>query len=114
MVDGGKWQQRSLPLGKTLVLFVDGVSGFTVIDGRVFPGASLQVLDADGQLILDEPNLFAQYESSGVSTDACRQLTLSCTTGEPMSSGAEYQFSFKVWDTRGEGQIHATTTMTME
>jgi len=114
VVDGAKLQKRSLSMGETLVLYLEGVQGFTALNGRVYPGASLQVMDSAGNIILDEPNLFAQYETAGVEPAAARQLTLSFTAGEPMKSGEEYAFSYRVWDLRGQGQIHATATLSLE
>ncbi|MBN2432444.1 MAG: hypothetical protein JXQ27_13290 [Acidobacteria bacterium] len=114
VVGGAKLQKRTLSRGEDLVLSLEGVQGFTEIEGRVFPGASLQVKDTTGSIILDEPNLFAQYETTGVTPEAGRTLTISCTVGEPMRSGGEYRFSFRVWDLRGGGQIHASATLSVQ
>jgi hypothetical protein len=54
----------------------EGLSGFTEINGMVFPGLSLKATDNDGNVILDYPDLFSDYDDKGLAvTDFNSRVT---------------------------------------
>jgi len=57
---------NSIKLNEEAYLLVEGLSGFTVEDGKVFPGLAIKASDNDGNMILDEADLFSDYDKTGV------------------------------------------------
>lgn len=52
-----------------LLLIYEGLDGFKVEKGLVFPGLSLKLIDDDGEIIIDEDNLMGDYTYKGTSFD---------------------------------------------
>ena len=72
--------------GEKLRFNYQGISGFSVKQGKVYPGASIVVVDSSGKTVLEYTDLFAAY-ADGVNPEAARSLSLSLTIGDPMRTG---------------------------
>jgi len=95
------------------VLF-EGLTGFKVADGLVFPGLSLKVSDADNNSILDYENLFTEYSEKGIDPESLAQR-VSChfsLTG----SGAKNPLHciVSVHDMKSEAKVIASTELTIQ
>lgn len=80
------------------------VSGWQKENDMVFPGASEKIGTSDGDVILDEADLFLTYET-GVKPEDAKYITLSATITRVEKLFDFYLISFRIWDKKGSGQI---------
>ena len=110
-VEGNKTTDTEFPIKSMLELRVEGINGFTEENGVVYVGASMTVSDIDNNEILNYPDLFSEYDSTGFSPMDAKQITLTLTTADPLVSGHKYIWRTRIWDKKGNGEI--TTEMEM-
>jgi hypothetical protein len=85
-------------------------SGWTVENGLSFIGASEKV-SSEGTVLLDEKDVFAEYESGVNATDA-KAIGLSVTIPPPPKGAVnEYNVEFRVWDKKGTGYVEGSYTL---
>lgn len=48
------------------VLLFEGLNGLDVIDGKVYPALSLNLVDGNGNKIISNPNVLATFEKDGI------------------------------------------------
>jgi len=100
--------------GDEIFMNFAGVTNFEEKDGKVFPGAMMVVADKDGKEIIEEDDLFAQYDETGVDPGMASDMYISLTMGDPMKSGQVYTWYAKVWDKVGGGMIEGTMDVEMK
>lgn len=83
-----------------LRLIIDG--GWNEQDGNVFIGASEKIETSDGQVVLDEKDLFAN--TPYVSAEAAKYITLTATISGLDKLYDYFLVSFRVWDKKGKGE----------
>ncbi len=98
-------KNNEVDMGTRVFLYLRGVGGFSPKEGRVYPGASMTVTGPDGETVIDEKDLYAQFDGSGVSVEDAKSLSLSLLTGSPMAGGKTYVWKARIWDKLGKGQI---------
>lgn len=81
-----------------------GIENYTLKDGKVFPGLSLQVTDSNGADVVSEADLLASY-TEGVTESEASVLRGSVTVGEPMKSGETYHCKIRVFDKNSDAEI---------
>ena len=81
-----------------------GIENYTLKDGKVFPGLSLQVTDSNGGDVVSEADLLASY-TEGVTESEASVLRGSVTVGEPMKSGETYHCKIRVFDKNSDAEI---------
>jgi|GEM_PF-2695103 len=96
--------------GAELKMVFEGVTGYEVIDGMVFPGAYMTVSDLDGNTLLKEEDLFEAYTETGASEVDGEHISVYLTTGTPLEIGETYDWYIYVWDKESEGFIDAFVT----
>ena len=84
-----------------LRLIIDG--GWNEQDGNVFIGASEKIETSDGQVVLDEKDLFAN--TPYVSAEAAKYITLTATISGLDKLYDYFLVSFRVWDKKGKGEV---------
>lgn len=70
---------------ETVYLIFEGLSGFTELNGNVFPGLKFQAVDNSKEIIMDYPDLFSSYEKTGIGVSDFRAqiyVTLKFTQGQ--------------------------------
>jgi len=105
-VDGKKSTGSEFPLNSVVELHFEGVNGFTLENDMVFLGASMTLVDSKNTEILHYPDLFADYDSTGVSPIDAKLIYLSLSTASPMEAGEKYMWKTRVWDKKGKGEIN--------
>ncbi|PKP17438.1 MAG: hypothetical protein CVU05_15540 [Bacteroidetes bacterium HGW-Bacteroidetes-21] len=113
-VNGQKLPSSDVTLGSEVICYFDGVDGFVVKDNICMVGASMIVKDENGNEMLNEPDLFADYDEEGFSPEEVKVLTLSLSTGQPMEVGKSYTWDMKIWDKNGKGEIKANVKVNMK
>ncbi|MBN2160751.1 MAG: hypothetical protein JW807_15290 [Spirochaetes bacterium] len=92
-------------LGSKIVLVYTDVKGFERHGGRLFPGASMTVIEQGGETIGEFRDLFDNYTSDGMDPENASKLSITLTTGRPMAKGKSYTWKVRVWDKKGSGEI---------
>ncbi len=96
---------------ENIYMLFEGLNGFQVEDGKVYLGLSLEVKDATGNLILDEPDLLA---AEGMSYEMLHEqlapnfILSGSQVDNPISCRV------RVWDKKGTAWINAFTELTVE
>ncbi len=111
-------QQRDLTISngmagfdENIYLLFEGLDGFVVSDGQVKLGLSLEVMDADGNVILDESDLFGEASMSyeEVHAQVAPNFIL---TGSQIAN--PIQCTVRIWDKGSEAWITASTELTIK
>jgi hypothetical protein len=108
-----KLNNSEFSMGDTVYLYMDGIEGYVEKEGNVFIGASLDVFDAYGKKLMDNPDLFSTYVD-GVSKEDASIMSLSLIVGSPLVSGVKYTWKSRVWDKNGKGEINAEVEFTVK
>ena len=102
--------------GKVISLVFSDLGGFTELEGKAYPGASILVTDSKGKTVLDMPDLFTQYDSTGVDIALVKQA-LSIDFTAPASGyekGETFTWKSKVWDKKGKSELNADLQLELE
>ncbi len=110
-VDGERLNNNGVKLGDKVYMVFSGVDGFAEKDGKVFPGAAMQVTDREGKTVLEETDMFAAYDQTGVDVTDAGDLSVSLLVGDPMISGESYDWKVKFWDKLDKGEIKAEVSI---
>lgn len=97
-LDGEKSTVSEFELGSQGVINFKGVDYWKVVDGKVFPGAAILVVDENNTTVMEEKDLFEQYKDAGVTLEQAKDITLSLTIGSPLKSGQNYTWKGRIWD----------------
>jgi len=101
-------------IGDTIYLYIDGVEGYVEKDGKVKIGASIVITDPSGAKIADFPDLFEQYDSTGLSKSDASVVQLRIFVLSPLVAGPKYNWKSKVWDKNGKGEINSEVEFTVK
>lgn len=110
IVDGDDNQLTGseLELGTAFSIVYQGISGFTLKDGNVFPGMAIKVTDSQGADVLFSADLFAE-DTTGFSREDASVLRGSITVGEPMTTGGVYTCNIRIFDKNNAEQEITST-----
>lgn len=101
--DGNKLKSREISIGKTLHVQLYGVKGFTEEDGKVFIGCHLKVTDEEGNVALENEDLFPS--ESGYVSDQVGNLLLKVTMGSPIVAGKDYVTTAHIYDKKNPENV---------
>jgi hypothetical protein len=73
-------------------------------NGHVFLDTDEKITTSDGDVLIDEKNLFAKYDTGVLSKDA-EYVTLMATITQISKLVDYFLVSFRVWDKKGGGEI---------
>lgn len=96
---------NEITLPSDLVLYFSGIEGYIEEGGKIFIEASMQVLDSSGKMIVNDENMFSDYEISGIDSEDGKVLTFRLSLKEPIKVGETYTWKTRIWDLKGEGEI---------
>ena len=83
-------------------LVIDG--GWQEAEGRVYPGASEKIETNEGDVVLDEKDLFASMET-GVAAEDAKLITLSAVITGLDKLHDYFLVTFRVWDKKGTAEV---------
>ena len=88
-------QGKKHPINSKLGVILQGVKNYTVEDGKVYPGCSLEVTDEAGNIVLHNDDIFEGTEATKEEASA---LSISVTLGNPIVAGNNYMLKAHVYD----------------
>jgi hypothetical protein len=94
-------------------IVIEGIENYELKDGKAFPGLSLNVMDSQGNAVIDEKDLLNNAEGYDPVDAAILRGTV--TVGSPMKSGEKYDVRMRVWDkNKPESEIVAEVELTVK
>lgn len=97
-----------------IYIIVEGLKGFSEENGLAYPGLSFKASDSEGNMILDEDDMFAQYTETGV---AASDLT-SRVSSHFSLTGSEFKnplhTEMVIWDKKSSAKLILSTDLTVE
>lgn len=89
-----------------LILDVD--SGWVIQGGNVYLGASEKIIEENGNIILDEPDLFGT-QTEGVSARDAKSIYLSASLKlKKDMAPTSFSVQFRIWDKKGDAYIEGS------
>lgn len=87
-------------------IYID--SGWTVENGKVRLGASEKIIAENGDILVDEPDMFQKY-ADGLSVEDAKSMYLSAILEQKKDAPpTSVTVAFKIWDKMGTGFVEGT------
>jgi hypothetical protein len=83
------------------------MSGWKEENGMVFPGASEKITTSEGNVVLNEPDLFAG-NADGVSAADAKYISLSAEISQLDKLYDHFLVSFTVWDKKSNAEVNGS------
>ncbi len=95
-------------------IMAEGMNGFKVENGKVFPGLGLKGTDSEGNVIIDYPDLFTEYGNTGVDVSdfSARVSANFKITGNSFKNPLHCEML--LWDKKSDAKLKITTDLTLE
>jgi len=100
-----KLSRNTFTYGEKFYLNFDNIEGFNRIANSAFPGMQLYVTDQEGDTVLKNSDLYAEY-TDGIDIDPLL-LQTNLTVADPIHSINEYTLQINIWDKKGKGTFTA-------
>jgi hypothetical protein len=97
-----------------IYIIVEGLKGFKEENGKVFPGLSLNGSDSKGHNILNYPDMFSDYDASGMEASdlAARVSSSFKLTGSEFSNPLHIELIIS--DKKSDARLKISTNLTVE
>lgn len=106
LIDDARVNNQELAIGTPVEFIFSGMHGFSIRDGKSFPGIEMMVLDQKRNVVLQYADLLDQYPD-GVKVEDVRTLTMSLLVGSPLKEDEAYTWYGRVWDKNGKSELIA-------
>lgn len=104
-----------IPLDSTVEMQYIGCSGFKLVDGKAFVGASMTLADSTGNILFQDDDLFLDYDSIGFDPNQVKErVGIFLVTSHPMVKGGTYKWTTKIWDKKSDGTIETNALITIK
>jgi hypothetical protein len=80
-------------------------NGWKEQEGRVYVEASQKVIKNNGEILLDQANLFEADSIESISAEDAKYINLSFWLNEIYELFEYLTVEFKIWDKKGEGEV---------
>ncbi|MDH4474097.1 MAG: hypothetical protein QE487_15925 [Fluviicola sp.] len=100
-VNDEKANRNVFVFGEGFNINFNQIEGFKRLGNEVFPGMELLILDKQGDTILYNPDLYADYPDPITKTPLL--LSTMITIGNPFRSNRSYTATVHIWDKKGKG-----------
>lgn len=94
-----------------LILILEGVEGFKLIDGKAFALFSLEITDNNGNKILSSPNILSKYETTGILPEDLKKQIIARINFTNGRLNNPYKITSKLKDKNSEKEIEVTTAL---
>ena len=100
-VNKEKTSRKTFIYGEIFFLNFNDIKGFTSLNGKVFPGLRLIVVNQAGDTLMKYDDLYSGYKD-GLDYSPLL-LSTDITLASPIRSNSEYTLFCKIWDKKGSG-----------
>ncbi|HME56172.1 MAG TPA: hypothetical protein VKM55_28475 [Candidatus Lokiarchaeia archaeon] len=105
LVDGDWVPDLDVRENQAIKVCFANLSGFSVQEGKIFPGAEISAFDTDENLIVNTGDVF-EDEEAGLDADT-DQINLKCNSQDPLKPGNQYELQFRIWDKKSDAVLKA-------
>lgn len=107
-------EANTAKLKEQIFLTVELDTGWTKHNGKSFIGASEQILDRDGTIILDAQDLFLEYETQGLEAGIAKNINLAAVIDNIQPGYDTFTVKYKIWDKKGNGVVKGSYKFKIE
>ncbi|HEY0273919.1 MAG TPA: hypothetical protein VGC22_12085, partial [Chitinophaga sp.] len=111
--DSGRVTNGHVPARGHVGINFQGLRGFAADSGRVFPGGSLTVYDAEGKELFSTGDAFAHQPQGFTDTQVQEGLRITVNM-DPHLKGTRSTWKFHIWDKKGKGAIDAEVPVILD
>jgi len=101
MVNEEKIYRNQFVFGEAFQINFNMIEGLKKVEGGVFPGMKLLILDKQGDTVIFNPDLYANFTEPTTITPL--MLKTKITIGSPFRSNRSYTATVHIWDKKGKG-----------
>ena len=105
--------ENSIDIGKKVILHLT-ITGWSVTEGNVYVGAGEKISTNEGDVFMDEKDLFTAYDDTGVSAKDAESITLSAVITQVSKIFDYFLVEFKVWDKRSNDAVSGSYKLYMK
>lgn len=98
-------ESSDFEIGSSVYFYMEGISGFSIKDGKSFPGCTMSLVNQAGVVLKEFEDLFVDYKE-GVSNDDVRSLQVYLSIGLPLKANQSYKWNVFIWDKIGKGSMN--------
>jgi hypothetical protein len=106
--------ENNIKFNENTYLILEGLSGFLVENGMVFPGLSLKVTDNEGNMILDTKDLFADYNKRGLAYTEFNSQVSSNFLIPASAVKNPLNCELTIWDKKSDSKLIVKTDLVIE
>lgn len=115
MTEDAQFKEKNTAKVKEVIfLTVELDTGWTKHNGKTFIGASEQIMDKNGTVILDTQDLFADYDKEGLDAAIAKNINLSAVIDSFEPGVDVFTVKYKIWDKRGKGMVKGSYKFKVE
>ena len=105
---------QKISFGENVYIIFEGLSGLNQVEGNVFPGMSLRVIDNTNEIILDYSDLFDEYTENGLAvSDFNNEVSTNFWfTGSKVNNPLQCEIT--IWDKKGDANLKAETELILD
>jgi len=92
-------------LKEKIYLVIKADTGWVKENGLSYLGASERISTVAGKVVVDAPDIFKEYETTGLPANDARLISLSARITEADPGLEDFVVQFRVWDKRGKGEV---------
>jgi hypothetical protein len=92
-------------LNERVILTIELDTGWTKHNGISYLGASEQIFDKEGVVVLDAQDLFSNLEEKGLDSKVAHNINLSAFIESVEPGFEEFTVKFRIWDKKGTGEV---------
>jgi hypothetical protein len=97
--------KNTAKLNERVILTIELDTGWTKHNGITFLGASEQIFDKDGTVVLDAQDLFSNLNEKGLESKVAHNINLSAFIESIEPGYEEFIVKFRIWDKKGNGEV---------
>jgi hypothetical protein len=106
MTEDAQYKENNIAkLNERVILTIALDTGWTKHNGITFLGASEQIFDKDGTVVLDAKDLFSNLDEKGLESKVAYNINLSAFIESIEPGYEEFTVKFRVWDKKGNGEV---------
>jgi len=100
-IDNDKTKRNKFIYGESFVIIFNGIKGFAIENGNVFPGMEMIIREKGGDTLMMADDLYEGY-NEGMNFDLL-QLSANLSVANPIKSDGKYTMIANIYDKKGNG-----------
>lgn len=112
---GNRLSSNKIPLGSTMHVIANNVGGYTLKDGKAYPGCAITVTDKTGKIMGTLPDVLEEVSKNGLEPANATLLSTDIRLSPPFVVGQTYHLNVRFFDKQNaKSKITADVDLTLE